>query len=603
MLRVLGIVPARSGSKGIPGKNLRVLRGKPLLQYTAESALAARRLTRVILSTDHEEIAALGRRCGLEVPFLRPAALADDDSPMLPVVQHAIRWLEAQDEYFDAACVLQPTNPLRRPDDIDGAIELLERTGADSVISFVDAGEKQPARMKFVTADGRVIDPPYAEQFEGQPRQQLPRVYLREGSIYLTRTAVVMEQNSFKGSDCRAWIVSEDRACNIDTTYDLFIAEQLLARQDARDPARPVQKPEQDKAREHPRVQQSGSVRPTILFPEAVGIPVRAATLLREVATLVEADLDRRQLLAGVQDADVLWVGLRHHIDAEVLAATRKLRVIVTPTTGLNHIDLEEAERRSIRVLALRGETQFLQEIRATAEHTIGLMLSLLRHVPSAVAHVKAGNWDRNRFKGSELYGKTIGIVGFGRLGRIVARYLHTFDAELLATDPRLDPQKTELPVRPVSLPELLSEADLVTLHVNFSPETRAFFGRQQFACMKPGAWFINTARGELIDEAALLEALESGRLAGAALDVLSDERWEGMSNHPLVIYAQEHDNLLITPHVGGCSVESMEKTAMFMAERLVTLLPEVLLSQSQEPDTFPPATQKRDTVYRSADL
>jgi CMP-N-acetylneuraminic acid synthetase len=227
-MRVLGVVTARGGSKGIPRKNIRLLCGKPLLQYTAESALAAKRLNRVILSTDDEEIAEVGRRCGLEVPFMRPPELAQDDTPTVPVLQDAVRRLEQSGDRYEAILVLQPTNPLRRPEDIDGAIELLERTGADSVISFVEPGEKHPARMKFIDAEGRVQDPPFAEAFEGQRRQDLPKLYLREGSIYLTRRAVLMDQSSIKGRNCRAWMISEDRACNIDTPFDWFIAEQLL---------------------------------------------------------------------------------------------------------------------------------------------------------------------------------------------------------------------------------------------------------------------------------------------------------------------------------------------------------------------------------------
>jgi CMP-N,N'-diacetyllegionaminic acid synthase len=227
-MRVLGIVTARGGSKGIPGKNLRPLLGKPLLQYTAEAALAAKRLARVILSTEDKEIADVGRRCGLEVPFMRPMELARDNTPHLPVLQDAVRRVEQAGESYDAILTLQPTNPLRLPSDIDGAIELLEKTGADSVISFVAVGEKHPARMKFVDDQGRVIDPPFAEKMEGQRRQDLPKLYLREGSIYLTRRDVLMKQHSLKGRDCRAWIMPEDRACNIDGPFDLFLAEQLM---------------------------------------------------------------------------------------------------------------------------------------------------------------------------------------------------------------------------------------------------------------------------------------------------------------------------------------------------------------------------------------
>jgi len=227
-MRVLGIITARGGSKGIPRKNIRLLAGKPLLQYTAEAAHAATHLTRTILSTDDPEIVEVGRACGVEVPFLRPPELARDDTPTLPVIQDTVRRLEAAGEHFDAVLILQPTNPLRRPEDIDGSIELLEQTGADSVISFVDVGEKHPARMKFIDDKGRVIDPPFAEAFEGQRRQDLPKLYLREGSIYLTRRDVLMNHNSIKGRDCRAWMIPEERACNIDTLFDWFIAEQLL---------------------------------------------------------------------------------------------------------------------------------------------------------------------------------------------------------------------------------------------------------------------------------------------------------------------------------------------------------------------------------------
>lgn len=227
-MRVLGIVTARGGSKGIPRKNIAPLLGKPLLAYTAESALSARRLTRVILSTEDEEIARIGRQCGLDVPFLRPVELAGDDTPTILVLQDAVRRLEEGGECYESVLTLQPTNPLRLAEDIDGSIELLEESGADSVISFVDVGEKHPARMKFVSRDGRISDPPFAEEFEGQRRQDLPKIYLREGSIYLTRRVILMEHNSVQGRDCRAWIIPPQRYCNIDTPLDLFIAEQML---------------------------------------------------------------------------------------------------------------------------------------------------------------------------------------------------------------------------------------------------------------------------------------------------------------------------------------------------------------------------------------
>jgi len=203
------------------------------LAYTAEAALAAKSLNRVVLSTDDAEIAAVGRQCGLEVPFPRPAELAKDDTPTVPVLQDVVRRLEALGDRYDAVFLLQPTNPLRTPQDIDGSVDLLEKSGADSVISFSDVGEKHPARMKYIDEEGRVTDPPFMEAFEGQPRQQLKKMYLRDGSVYLTRRDVLMNENSLKGEKCLAWLIPEERARNVDSHFDLFLIEQMLRYQGA----------------------------------------------------------------------------------------------------------------------------------------------------------------------------------------------------------------------------------------------------------------------------------------------------------------------------------------------------------------------------------
>jgi len=305
-----------------------------------------------------------------------------------------------------------------------------------------------------------------------------------------------------------------------------------------------------------------------------------AADRLRSAGRVVLADLNREGLLAAVAEADVLWVRLRHRIDAEVMREGRHLRAIATPTTGLNHIDLEEAHRRGIQILSLRGETQFLQNIHATAEHTLALIFALLRNIPAASLHVSEGGWNRDLFRGRELHGKTAGIVGHGRVGRMVARYLQAMGMRVLATDPKLDSTGSDAGVLMVPIHELLNKADLVSLHVALTPETKHFFGRAEFAQMKSGAWFINTARGELVDEQALLSALHTGQLAGAALDVLCDERSSGMGSHPLVEYAQQNRHLIITPHIGGCTSESMHATEDFLADRVASFLQ----SQVEEP-------------------
>ena len=227
-MKVLGIVPARGGSKGIPRKNVRLLGGRPLLAHTAEAALAAHRLARVVLTTDDEEIAEVGRSCGLEVPFLRPAELARDDTPTLPVLQHAVAELERAGDKFDAICLLQPTSPLRRAGDIDGCIELLENEGLDSVVSVLPVPrEHNPHWVYFRDAEGLLR----LSTGEEQPiprRQELPPAFHRDGAVYVVRRDVLMNGNSLYGKKLGGYLTDPARNVNLDTPADWDRAEQLL---------------------------------------------------------------------------------------------------------------------------------------------------------------------------------------------------------------------------------------------------------------------------------------------------------------------------------------------------------------------------------------
>jgi D-3-phosphoglycerate dehydrogenase / 2-oxoglutarate reductase len=313
---------------------------------------------------------------------------------------------------------------------------------------------------------------------------------------------------------------------------------------------------------------------PTILIAESSGFSKQGLLYLETAAQVVLADLDRDSLLSTVRNSDVLWVRLRHRIDREVFEAAPQLRAIATPTTGLNHIDLTEAESRNIQIISLRDEIDFLQGIYATAEYTMALIFSLFRHIPAAHDHAIEGHWNRDLFVGRELFGKIAGIIGYGRIGRMVGRYLRAFGMHVIVCDIReINPAQAEEGIERAPLIELLRNSDLITLHVPFTEKTRRLLGPHEFTNMKKGAWFINTSRGEIVDESALLRGLIENRIAGAALDVLCDERSSGMSENPVVQYAQSHGNVLITPHIAGCTFESREKTEIFLAGRVVSFL------------------------------
>jgi D-3-phosphoglycerate dehydrogenase / 2-oxoglutarate reductase len=315
-------------------------------------------------------------------------------------------------------------------------------------------------------------------------------------------------------------------------------------------------------------------MKPTILIAESSSFSSEAVRILEDTGNVVLADLDGRSLLSAVTDVDILWVRLRNRIDRQVFQAARRLRVIATPTTGLNHIDVAEAERRNIHIISLRGEAEFLQYIFATAEHTIALILGLLRHLPAAHQHVINGRWNRDLFVGRELHGKTAGVIGYGRVGRMVAGHLRAFGMRVLATDlPSRMGHQCDDGIESVPLDQLLKNSDLVTLHIPLVEETTGFLGECEFAKMKRGVCFINTSRGELVDETALLMALDKGTVGGAALDVLTDESSSGMMDNPIVQYSLAHKNVLITPHIAGCTVESRAKTEVFLATRVAAFV------------------------------
>ena len=233
-MRILGLIPARGGSKGVPRKNVRPLWGRPLITWTIEAARGARLLTRTIVSTDDQEIAAIARAAGAEVPFERPAALAGDATPTLPVVLHALEMVEKTDQPFDAVCLLQPTNPLRTAQLIDDCIRRFISADADTLVSVLPVPAKyNPHWVYFSDLDGTLRLSTGAE-LPISRRQDLPPAFHREGSIYLTRRRVLVELHSLYGARTIGYPVDPESSINIDTPADWERAEQLQPR-DRRD--------------------------------------------------------------------------------------------------------------------------------------------------------------------------------------------------------------------------------------------------------------------------------------------------------------------------------------------------------------------------------
>lgn len=306
-----------------------------------------------------------------------------------------------------------------------------------------------------------------------------------------------------------------------------------------------------------------------ILVAEKSSFSEKGLRALAQIAPTDALDLTQEQLLEQIVGYTVLVVRLGLRVDDAVLAAGRQLRVVATPTTGLDHIDLAAAERRGITVLSLKGERAFLDQVYATAEHTFALLLSLIRCIPVAFEAAKGYEWRRDLYRGTELHGKTLGLIGCGRLGTMVARYGTAFGMQVMAYDP-YQPVLPEDVERCALLTDLLSRSDVISLHVPLNDQTRGMLSDAEFTHLRPGTVLVNTSRGAVIDEAGLLEALRSGRLAGAALDVLCNEHMvrTGATN-PLIEYARNHGNLLFTPHIAGATYESVEKADLFIVGKL----------------------------------
>ncbi len=227
MSTVFGIVPARGGSKGIPGKNLAPLGGKPLIAWTLKAAAQSHALTRLLVSTDDPQIAEAGRRWGAEVPFLRPAELATDETPTIPVLTHALEWLETQYSPADWVVCLQPTSPFRTSEDIAAAVDLAVAHDADAVVS-VAAATPHPVWTKRLLPDARLA--PLVEEFPGATRRQdLPPAYAPNGAIYLARPAVLRQLNTWYTDRTYGYCMPQERSLDIDTPWDYYVAK-LVAR-------------------------------------------------------------------------------------------------------------------------------------------------------------------------------------------------------------------------------------------------------------------------------------------------------------------------------------------------------------------------------------
>ncbi len=268
------------------------------------------------------------------------------------------------------------------------------------------------------------------------------------------------------------------------------------------------------------------------------------------------------ELLRLIPDCDALVVRSATQVTAEVLAAGRRLQVVGRAGVGVNNIDVEAATARGIVVVNVPDGNTI-----AATEQTFALLLALARRIPDAVASLRAGRWERQAFVGTELRGKTLGVVGLGRIGQEVARRAQAFGMAVCGYDPFLPADRAEaMGIRFLSVSEVVAACDVLTVHTPLTPQTRGLIGAAELAAMKPGAFVLNCARGGIIDERALLGALQGGHLGGAALDVFEEEPAQ---DNPLV----HLPNVIATPHLGASTREAQSTSALEVARYVRAVL------------------------------
>jgi D-3-phosphoglycerate dehydrogenase len=305
------------------------------------------------------------------------------------------------------------------------------------------------------------------------------------------------------------------------------------------------------------------NAKPRALYYSILKYQPESLDLLRRCFDVTVLESPAQDTLALLAQTEVLFAPLGFQVDKVRIDACPRLKVVASNTTGHPHIDVEYCRSRSVAVACLKFAQDFLDRITPTAELTFGMIIVLTRNMLAAHKGALAGTWDRRPFGAPAMLSRMrLGVVGLGRLGGRVAGYGSAFGMQVRYYDPFVASQIYE---RVTDLATLAQWCDVLSIHVPHEKETVGLIGRQVIEAMRPGSYLVNTARGELVEWQALLEALQSGHLAGAACDVFEGEFEPGFAQkypeHPFLAYARTHDNVLLTPHIGGSTIDAWRET------------------------------------------
>ena len=559
MIKVLAVILARGGSKGIPKKNIANLAGYPLISYSIEAAKKSKIFNKIVVSTDDKKIAKIAREYGALTPFLRSKKLSDDKTTSADALKDAIiRSEKIFEEKYDYIFELPCVAPLRDHNHIKEVYEHLKSNKYDSVISYVCTGEKHPIRLKRIK--NSVVTNfcrDYKESAKHSRRQDFEPSYIRNGAIYSIKRDTIINKGNRQGKISYPYIMDSKVSINIDEKFDLDTCNLLIANGYSRNYPEKIQKNQFIFKNKNKK---------TILITCPVHFINDEIKDLQNTYNIIIIDKknDKRDLIKNIFDKYRIDIFITnpcptYKISDALLKKCKYLNIIATPSTGTTHLDINN---KKIKIISLK-DSGFEKKIFASSEYTFLMLLNVLRPMIVANNKVKQGYWRdvevENYLRGNELRGKTIGIIGFGRIGSNIAKFAKPFGAKILFYDPYKNKNKIS---KKTSVSNLLKKSDIIAVCCHLNKETKNMVDENWFKKMKKGVLFINSSRGEIVDEESLIKYLKNGKIKRCAIDVVQNEnlKKDEFKNKKILKYAKHNENLIITPHIAGLTFESERK-------------------------------------------
>jgi phosphoglycerate dehydrogenase-like enzyme/CMP-N-acetylneuraminic acid synthetase len=549
--KVLVNILARSGSTSVKDKNIADLGGKPVLWYSVTEALKSKYADAICVSTDSPKYAKIAEEAGVKVPFLRAAKHSTKDSTAAAASSWTtLKYEKYSGETYDYIVDFMNSNPFKTVEDLDNCIEMLyQNKQSDTVVAVTRVWDGHPDRIKQIQ-NGELQDwPGTKEKLESLRQELTPEAYIRCGSVYAMKRHVLIEEGNRRGKVSIPYIMPDERVCNIDEPKDLLTARAMM---NLRLKGDLLEEKFQYKVLAISKCDDLTSVKQTL-------------SKLGDVD--YKPDITQKELKSNVNNYDILFIPTHLKFDSSVWEDNSNIKVISTPSVGTDHIDIDFFTSKGVKVISLNKQYELTKTIYSPAEVAFSHLINLSRNIFNAVDDVKRDNWNPSFHMGNELYGKTVGIIGLGAVGTIMANYCKAFGMNIIS----YDPYKTILDKdikQYHNLEDLLSISDVVSLHVNLTDETYHLLSKKELNHLKHNAILINTSRGEVIDHKSLLPIINSTNIK-VGLDVLEGEIEKNQLYCDLIDISKNNNRVIITPHLGGSTIEARIKRSNFICKLL----------------------------------